>query len=230
MKKYGLSLPRAGKRLEKLLEECLNLSKPDDIIADVGSDHGYLAIMLAKSGKYKAVIATDISKPSLDKTIALAVNQKTDVICKIGDGLLPAPEANIAAICGMGGQEIIKILTSSPNIKRLVLQPVQNHIELRQFLIKNKYKIIKDYCIEDQGKFYYIIVTSGHGKNFYTKTQKLFGKNPKTSTDFTNYLIKEKNLLSFLENFDITKVTNVKEVKQKQNYYNLCKKLISKRK
>lgn len=231
MKINGIVLPRAGARLRALYNECLELCNGKDqrkVIVDVGSDHGYLACLLAKSNRYKKVIATDISKPSLDKTLALALSEKLDVDCRVGDGLMVSPDADIAAICGMGGWEIVKILDDSPNIRNLVLQPVQNHVELRQFLIKNHYKITKDYVVEDKGKFYYIIVTNGSGRNFYTKTQKLLGKCKKDQT-YLNYLYKEQKLLSFLENFDITSMQgNKKDIKQKQKYYRLLKKLISK--
>jgi tRNA (adenine22-N1)-methyltransferase len=114
--------------------------------------------------------------------------------------------------------------------KKFVLQPVQNATELRLWLLENNYKIIKDYCFEDKGKFYFVFVVDGYGKNKYSKNDKIFGKtNLKNKTsDFILYLKDQQKKLKFLENFDklnITK-TSEKEIKQKLKYYKKTEKII----
>ncbi len=229
MKVAGISLPRANKRLKTLFDEATRLSN-GDVVADIGADHGYLAVMLKNSNKFERVIATDISAPSLEKTVELAKSLNLDIDCRVGDGLLVAPDATMACVCGMGGYEIIKILNQQSKVQKFVLQPVQNAIELRLYLLKNHYKIVSDYVIEDKNKFYNILCVSGKGLNFYSRYAKLFGKENfrVPSEDFTNYLQNQINKLKFLEKFDITIVDGKEKkiIRKKIRYYKLCKKIL----
>lgn len=230
MKIQGIALPRANKRLTALYSHALAIADNTDVVTDVGADHGYLAAMLAKSNRFAKVIATDISAPSLQKTTQLASQLGLQIETRVGDGLTVAPETTLACICGMGGYEIIKILETKPTTLKFVFQPVQNPTELRFFLLKNGYKIEQDYVLQDKNKFYYIIVVNGFGKNKYTKLDKLFGKDNinKKSADFMLYLQSLVNRLNFLEKFDIKTVAikQRKEIRAKQKYYKLCKKLL----
>ena len=230
MKSLGVKLPRANKRLISLYNSTINLTDNQDIVTDVGADHGYLAVMLKKSGLFKKVIATDISAPSLQKTTDLAKQLNLDIETRVGDGLLVAPETTLACICGMGGYEIIKILQQPIACKKFVLQPVQNIVELREYLLTNKYKITEDYLLQDKGKYYYIIAVNGSGKNKYNFAEKYFGKNYLQNKDICSYIQTQINKLKFLENFDIKSVdkTQIRQIKQKIKFYKLCKKIINK--
>lgn len=230
MQVIGVSLPRANKRLIELYNQVLAVGECEDIVTDVGADHGYLAAMIAKSNIFKKVIATDISAPSLQKASELANQLNIKLETRVGDGLVVAPETTLACICGMGGYEIIKILQNQNTTKKYVLQPVQNPIELRKFLLKNHYKLVADYVIEDKSKFYYIITINGKGFNKYNRVQKLFGKQnfKNLSKDFKMYLKNQINKLKFLDNFDIKSIEHKqrKEIRRKQRYYKLCKKIL----
>ena len=191
MNKFGINLPKAYRRLEQLYDETVELASEDDIIADVGTDHGYLAVMLAKNHVGLKIIATDISEPSLKKAESLARSQNAQLECRVGDGLAPANEATLACICGIGGNEIIKILEDSKFCGKLILQPVPTEKDLRNYLLKAGYFIKKDYVILDEGKFYFVFVVDGKKhKNHYSKKDKMFGKtNLKHITpDFQEYL------------------------------------------
>ena len=59
-----MNLSSRLKKIVELLPTC-------EVLADVGCDHGYIAEMVIKSGKYKKVILSDISKKSLDKAVNL---------------------------------------------------------------------------------------------------------------------------------------------------------------
>lgn len=231
MKINQIVLPRAAKRLKAVYEKSVEIAQKDDIVVDVGADHGYLAAMFAKSEKFAKVIATDISSPSLNKTVELSQKLNLEIETRVGDGLLVAQDATMACICGMGGYEIIKILQQKNNVKKFVLMPAQNPIELRQFLLENNYKIVKDYVLKDSGKFYYLFVIDGFGKNKYSKFEKMFGKNKSLQeSEFQDFVENQINKLKFLENFDINNVAKdqKKIIKQKYEYYKICKKLKNK--
>jgi len=125
-------------------------------IADIGTDHGLLAMGLSLTGIYNKVIGVDLSNQALEKgALALLkqVQNRTvnandnylgkhmDVEFRLGDGLqgLKDDEADIICIAGMGVNTMIQILEkntttvdeSSTHLervgcKRLVLQPTNS--------------------------------------------------------------------------------------------------------
>ncbi len=189
---------KLSKRLNALISECKNA----DVWADIGCDHGYVTLSLILQNKANTVYATDIHAESLEKTITLLKNHNKQSKAEffVGDGFLAIEQnkrnkINSCIIAGMGGQEIIKILKVFQP-QHLVLQPMKNIIELREYLIKN-YIIEKDYVLQDKNKFYNILTcTKGKSENI-TQQEIMFGKtNLKLlSNDFKNYLLslKQKN-------------------------------------
>lgn len=146
---------RVGARIRAIA----NLVDDFDCVADVGTDHGILPKLLIDEKRANFVVATDISKSCVDKTekfvLKCGLSDKIDV--RLGDGLEPLGknEVQLAVIAGMGGYEIIKILSKdNKGIKKFILQAPQNTIELRKWLIDNHFKIIKDFIVKDRNKFY----------------------------------------------------------------------------
>ena len=139
-----------------------------ETIADIGCDHGYVCIELIKNNKVKKAIASDISYPSLKKTIDFVkVNNIDDRIeTRVGDGLdvLNKDEVDAVIVAGMGGVLISDILKKNYNLKfkeknpLLILQPVQQAKDLRYYLYENKFEIVDEDIVFDMGKYYNIIV------------------------------------------------------------------------
>ena len=178
------------------------VSDENGIVADVGADHGFLAKMLIDEKKAKYVITTDISAPSLEKTVNLIkkYNLEDFIETRVGDGLKPILKENIdtVIIAGMGGYEIIKILqeNTNKNINEYILQPVQNTIELRKFLNDNNYWIFKDFVVEDKNKFYStIVVKKLDKKQVLTKEEIEFG--------LTNFDLKSDEFYNYLKNIEL---------------------------
>ncbi len=134
-------------------------------VADVGADHGKVAVKCALCGK--KVVATDISSQSLLKTKELAESYGVNVKTVVCDGLssLESGEVEAVVIAGLGGIEMAKILSDAANadkrFKKYVLSPNTDAKVVRSVLIKNKIGIERDYMIEETGKFYPIIVGGG---------------------------------------------------------------------
>ncbi|KAF0226573.1 MAG: hypothetical protein FD133_1401 [Erysipelotrichaceae bacterium] len=99
--------------LSKRLDCIHSLIIPCELLADIGSDHGYLALHALKSNKAKRVIASDFRQKPLDqakKTFAQA-NVFDNINYVLSDGLknyeiIP----DCVVIAGMGGDLIIKII------------------------------------------------------------------------------------------------------------------------
>lgn len=148
-------------KLDKRLRAVVN-EVSGETLADIGCDHGKVSAMSLIEKRVKKVIACDISEGSLDKAKKLADTYSLDNMqCRLGDGLAPIEngEADCAVIAGMGGNEIMSILSKGlKGVKKFILVAHRNVVELRRFLSKNNLFIDKDYTVAEGGKFYDIIV------------------------------------------------------------------------
>lgn len=151
--------------LSKRLQTIADFVVPDSRVCDIGTDHGYIPVYLIKSGIAKKVIATDISRGSLDKIIDLIEEQGLEehIEARLGDGLnvLKENEVDTLVIAGMGGILISEILEAgksiTENIDSFILQPMVGAKELRKYLLDNNYKIISEELVFEEGKYYEII-------------------------------------------------------------------------
>lgn len=165
--------------LTKRLSEILKHTIGSNIIVDVGCDHGILGYEALKRGHALRVIATDVSDKSLDKARRLFAEYgyADNAQFRCGDGLsvVESLEADTVVISGMGGMEIIKILTNSDyQCNRLVLSPQSDTEEVRRYLVGHGYRLNHDYVIFDN-KFYWIIVAVV-GEDEYTEDEFTFGR------------------------------------------------------
>lgn len=206
------------------------------VVADIATDHGYLAELLSRNENISKIYATDISKKCLNKTNELIKNNNlTKIETKLGDGLEPINQVDLSIMAGIGGYEIIKILSNqnitNHNAKKcslFVLQPTKNVVDLRKFLIKNDYEIVIDKIIKSGGKFYPIIVVdlnkncSIDGSVF----ELYFGRsNSIENTEFVGYLEDLTNRFEFLNNEKLCDV-NIGDLETKKEVYQLAKSLL----
>lgn len=186
---------KLDKRLDCLLNEIIG-----ETFADIGCDHGKLAVSAILSGRTERTIAVDISKDSLAKTKKLAdsygVGEK--VSCRVGDGFLPITERiDTAVIAGMGGYEISSIITNCLcDVKRFVLCPHQNASIARKALNEIGYTAVKDYIVQSGDKFYPIIVAE-QCQDFipFSESEMRFGKNTPPTQDYDTMLSERKKVL-----------------------------------
>ena len=143
------------------------------IVADIGTDHGYIPVRLATDKKVEKVIATDLNKGPLDaaRENVLKNNAEDIVKLRLGSGLLPiaAGECDNIVIAGMGGELISRILRDSEDVakstNKLLLQPMNSQDTLRKYLLENGYEIIKeDIKVEGFKVYNLIIARKGSGE------------------------------------------------------------------
>lgn len=154
-----------SKRLRKILE----IIPKSKILADIGTDHGYIPVEAVKNNIAIKAIASDISHGSLSKAIneIRKNNLEKKIDARLGSGLevLLVDEADTVVIAGMGGILICDILENEYHTRfqsshpLLILQPVQFPEKLREYLYKNGFEISAEELIEDEGKIYHIIVS-----------------------------------------------------------------------
>jgi tRNA (adenine22-N1)-methyltransferase len=150
---------------------CAGFVAPGDRVADIGCDHGYLAIHLLKTGVARSVIAADINEGPLQSAIRNAekygVREKIEFY--LSDGVQKIPTDFDVMICaGMGGDTMISILEAAPWLKseqyRLILQCQSKTPVLRRFLSENGWCIAKEKVLRD-GKFLYTVMEVHYAPN-----------------------------------------------------------------
>ena len=132
------------------------------VLADVGTDHGYIPIALIQRQKIKGAIAMDINKGPLARAqdnIASArlgdyiQTRLSDGVAALGEG-----EADSILIAGMGGELVIHILSEGEKVckaaSELILQPQSDIRKVREYLRLHQYKIVDEDMICEDGKYY----------------------------------------------------------------------------
>lgn len=217
--------------LSKRLNWIINEMDKADVIMDVGTDHGYIAIELIKRNIAHKVIASDINKDPLNKAklnVSLeGLSSKIDL--RLGGGLAPVKNNEVQGvlIAGMGGNLIRDILEKDidkvKNMKYLVLQPAQNPEVLREYLYTGNYEVIDEDVCEDEGKYYELFKVR-YKENNSTKLEEIFYEiSPvllnKKSEVFKSYLHekadKYKKVQSFIKDNTEHAVARKKELDNK---------------
>jgi len=165
--------------MDRIKKLCAYLEKCESF-ADIGCDHGYCTEYMLESKLCKTATISDISAKCLEKAEKLlSVYIKNGAVKSVCcNGLEKIDEdTDEILIAGMGGEEIVNILTSSYIPKLFVLQPMRNMREVREFLLKNGAEITVDEPFDNCGKFYYVL-KGRRGGNFrpYTDAELDFGQ------------------------------------------------------
>lgn len=166
-------MKRMGKRIElsKRLKLAASFVEPGAVVADVGTDHGYVPIWLVQEGVAAGGIAMDVNPGPLERAAAhIGACGLTDRIqTRLGDGLsaLSDGEADTVMIAGMGGPLITRILTdgleTAWGMKRLILSPQSEIRSVREFLERQGFVIEDEAMTEEDGKYYTVICARSAG-------------------------------------------------------------------
>ena len=188
--------------ITKRMKLIANTVTKGNVVADIGCDHGYVSIYLIKQDISPKVIAMDLREGPLKKakTNTRQSNDKKvieNIEFRISNGFekLKPKEVDTAIIAGMGGGLICKIIKDGEKVvrelKELIISPQSEIADVRHFLHDNGYRIVSQWMIKDDGKFYTVIKVV-NGKDIdYTEIEYKYGKQ----------LIDEKNqiLREYLE-------------------------------
>lgn len=197
-------MKNAGKlKLTKRMDAVAGLIK-SETVCEIGCDHGKILASVAMQGNAEKAIFAEISAKCLDKAKRLAGElQLKNCEFVVSDGLENIREdaLDCVIIAGMGGREIAKILShpKADNIKKICGQPNKDVVYLRQHLIKNGFKIEKDFVVEDAKKFYSIIFAQ-RGSDNLSKEEELLGRTnlKEKSGDFMRYVAAEIKKYEFI--------------------------------
>lgn len=153
-------------------------------LADIGSDHGYLPVALMRRGVIVAAVAGEVALTPYRSAMRTVHENglEEQIAVRLADGLgaIEAQDAITAiSVCGMGGETIRDILESGKarlsGQERLILQPNGGEQPLRQWLMRNDYRILYEEALRENRFDYEIIVADRAGPVIYTEEELYFG-------------------------------------------------------
>lgn len=149
-------------QISKRLKAVAGLVSPGKVLADVGTDHGYVPIYLVQNQVVENAIAMDVRKGPLSRAMehieAFALDQKIET--RLSDGLaaLNPGEADRIVIAGMGGALMIRIMEDGlEKINRnteIIMQPQSELAAVREWLAMHAFQILEEEMIYEDGKYY----------------------------------------------------------------------------
>ncbi|MBS4199693.1 tRNA (adenine-N(1))-methyltransferase [Bacillus sp. FJAT-49732] len=153
-------------KLSTRLETVTSFIQTGMRIADIGSDHAYLPCYAVNKGIAQSAIAGEVVDGPYQS--ALQQVKKSGLTNQInvrkGDGLevISPFEVDCIIIAGMGGALITDILERGMNklegVKRLILQPNIGAENIRKWLYDHNWQLVDEKLVEEDGKFYEILV------------------------------------------------------------------------
>jgi tRNA (adenine22-N1)-methyltransferase len=155
---------RLSKRIYALAESV----NKGETVADIGTDHGYVPMILVKDKISPRAIMSDISEGSLSKAVQTFEQSGLNADpgdFRVGDGLdtIEPAEVDDVIIGGLGGFTIIEILDAdiekSRSYRKLILQPRKHSGNLRHYLYTNGWDIASE-RLAPEGKFVCEIITA----------------------------------------------------------------------
>lgn len=158
--------------LRPRLKMVADMVRRGSLIADIGTDHGYLPAWLVKSGKCPGGIAADLRKSPLEnaKETLRIYDVEDKVMVRLSDGLdsVLSDECDDIVFAGMGGTLIVELLQRTPWVKdkakRLILQPMTHSEDVREFLSENGFTILEENACHDDGRDYIAICAEYSGE------------------------------------------------------------------
>lgn len=153
------------------------------IVADIGTDHGYLLYYLLEQGKITKGIGCDVNKNPLSfakKNLADYINDNKACL-SLGDGLkaVAGHDFDCIVIAGMGGLLIKDIIQADTGLARmagcLVLSPNLAADKLRLYLADNGWKIVDEDLVLEDGKYYPVIIAERGASEKISECDAFFG-------------------------------------------------------
>ncbi len=199
------------------LQKIASLINSSDKVLDIGCDHAYLSIYLAK--RNIKVLASDVNAKAMAQARINIKKENLDIPTILSDGLdnIDTQDFNTIVISGMGTSTILKILNNKEklqSISKLIIQSNNNICELREKVTKMGYFIQNELVVLDNHK-YYIIIEFQKGKKKYSYQDLMYGpvlsKDKKNKEYFSHLLDKNEAILKQIPKSNIRYRHNLKK-------------------
>lgn len=173
----------------KRLLTILSFINEKDKIVDIGCDHAYLSLLLAKRGQ--ASIAVDVVSSIIDKLKKQIKNPlisfyKSDGLENVDDSLY-----NMPVLSGMGTYTILNIIKkSNKNFDKVLTCSNGKYKTLRSGMLELGFVSVKEQIVKENNKYYNIILFK-KGNKKYSEKELYFGINhqdKKMLKEYNDYL------------------------------------------
>lgn len=170
---------KLSKRLQ-LIADVIIKYKQGSVLADIGTDHGYLPCYLVEKNIVACAYACDVAEGPLNssKETILQHGLEKKVFPLLGSGLNPLLDRHIdmLSIAGMGSYLICEILDEHRdylnNVQVMFLQANANNDHLRKYLFANDWIIIDEQMVKDAGHIYEVMVVTARKNRAIVYNQK----------------------------------------------------------
>lgn len=210
-------------RLSQRLGKICSLVPLGARVCDIGTDHGYLAIELIKSGRASSVIAADVNQKPLENAKSnIEESQIKGIELRLCDGFngIESYEFDTAVIAGMGGEVIAGIIERCLNTlkqdgKLLILQPTTSPEFLRRFLNHEGFSVKEEIPVFENKKLYSVMKVLYSGETSPLEEYKYFVGNLLPVGDGLEYIKKQQKRC-----FECMKsLENIPRKKDQYQYY-----------
>lgn len=222
-------------KISNRLKKIASLVENNDKVVDVGCDHGLTSIYIHNNISPKSIIASDISSNALNQAVTNIEKYKlTDKIeTRVSNGLdsIKANEFNTVIISGLGGNIITDILLKDliklQSIDKLILCPNNHADKVRKNLTKLGFMIVNEELLEENNKYYELIVFKKGQFNYSDKELKygpfiLLNKTKTSKNFYKKELEKKKRLLKIVPKKNVFKRLGIrKEIRNIKKYFRL---------
>ena len=194
----------------KRLETILSFVEQGAIVADIGTDHAQLPILLVERNVCNKVYACDEKKGPLsiakENIKSKGLSDKIETILSDGFAHIPM-DIDMAVIAGMGYYTAKMILENAQNrlhlLNKIIVQiNVDSHL-MRNWINENHYTILEEKYVNERNKDYEIIsfTTQIEGKDLSEEEIYLGPKLMKEKSEeiLAYYLKKEDKISSLLK-------------------------------
>lgn len=173
----------------KRLLTILSFINEKNKIVDIGCDHAYLSLLLAKRGQ--ASIAVDVVSSIIDKLKKQIKNPlisfyKSDGLENVDDSLYDMP-----VLSGMGTYTILNIIKkSNKNFDKVLTCSNGKYKTLRSGMLELGFVSVKEQIVKENNKYYNIILFK-KGNKKYSEKELYFGINhqdKKMLKEYNDYL------------------------------------------
>lgn len=147
--------------LSPRLRAVAELVRPDEPMADIGTDHGLLPLALARARRVPRAFGCDLRAGPLEVARKNLTGSGLPVELRLGDGLRPVADQTLGTVtlAGMGGLSMVQILERGPldRVTRLVLAPNEGAEIARRGLYRLGLWIVDERVVADQGRHYVVM-------------------------------------------------------------------------
>lgn len=161
-------------RLSARLAAIAAMVPPGLPMADIGTDHGHLPAFLVATGHVPSAIAIDDKAAPLTGARKRCAGLRVELRQASGCAGLSPGEVHTVTVAGMGGDQIVRILTSARAISRFVLQPNSADEVVRSWLADNGWLIDQEHVVSDRGRRF-VVLAARLGVRPLTPTERRYG-------------------------------------------------------